>query len=117
VGVLTLYGDLPGPLSADQHDDSLAMSAVLAETMLSLQDAAAPGRLAPGLEDAVAYRAQVHQATGMVAIQLHITAFDALVRIRAYAFANGLSIEQAAADIVARRVRLVDDRIQPTGEV
>jgi hypothetical protein len=116
VGVLTLYGDLPGSLTAAQHDDSLAVSAVLAETMLSLQDAAAPGRLAPGLEDAVAYRAQVHQATGMVAVQLRMTAFDALVRIRAFAFANGLSIEQAAADIVARRVRLVDDRIPPTGE-
>jgi hypothetical protein len=116
VGVLTLYGNLPGSLSADQHEDSMAMSAVLAETMLSLQDASAPGRLAPGLEDAVAYRAQVHQATGMVAIQLRVSAFEALVRIRAYAFANGLRIEQVAADIVARRVRLLDDRIEPQGE-
>jgi hypothetical protein len=117
VGVLTLYGDAAGPLTVDQHADSLAVSGVLAEAMLSLQAAAPAGDLAAGLEDAVAYRAQVHQATGMVSIQLRVSAFDALVRIRAYAFANSLSIEAVAADIVSRRLRLVDDRIQPLGDV
>ena len=116
VGVLTLYGDASGTLTPDQHEDSLAVSAVLAETMISLQAAAPHGDLAAGLDDAVAYRAQVHQATGMVSIRLRVSAFDALVRIRAYAFANNLSIEAVAADIVARRLRLVDDRIQPLGE-
>jgi hypothetical protein len=117
VGVLTLYGDASGSLSGDQHADSLALAVVLAEAMLSLQDAAMPGDLAVGLEDAVAYRAQVHQATGMVAVQLHVSAFDALVRIRAHAFANGLSIETVAAQIVARGIHLADDRVQPLGDV
>jgi hypothetical protein len=53
----------------------------------------------------------------MVSIQLRVSAFDALVRIRAYAFANSLAIEAVAADIVSRRLRLVDDRIQPSGDV
>jgi hypothetical protein len=117
VGVLTLYGDANGSLTSDQHEDSLAMSGVLAEAMLSLQAAAGPGALAPELEDAVTFRAQVHQATGMVSMQLRVSAFDALVRIRAYAFAHGFTIDNVAADIVARRLRLVDDRIQPLGDV
>jgi hypothetical protein len=117
VGVLTLYRDASGTLSADQHEDSLAVAAVLASTMLSMQATAPLGALPTGLDDAAAYRAQVHQATGMVSIRLRVSAFDALVRIRAYAFANNMSIEAVAAGIVSRNLQLVDDRIQPLEEV
>ena len=77
-----------GELSAGQHDDSVAMADVLTETVLSLQDASPDGVLADGLQDAVAYRAEIHQASGMVSIQLTIPVAEALVRIRAHAFAN-----------------------------
>lgn len=110
IGVMTLYQDLEGGLTASQHDDSIAMAEVLTETVLSLQDAAPEGILAEGLEEAVAYRAQVHQASGMVSIQLRIPVAEALMRIRAYAFAHEEPIGVVAADIVARRLRLADDR-------
>lgn len=110
IGVLTLYQDAEGELTAAQNDDSIAMAEILAEAVLSLQDSAPPGVLAPELEDAVAHRAEVHQATGMVAVQLQIPAEQALLRIRAYAFANGLRVGAVAADIVSRRLRLDDDR-------
>lgn len=110
IGVLTLYQDDEGDLTTAQHDDSLALAEVLAETVLSLQDTAPPGVLAAELEDAVAHRAEVHQATGMVSIQLRIPVADALLRIRAYAFGNGVPVGDVAADIVGRRLRLADDR-------
>jgi GAF domain len=115
IGVMTLYQDFEGELSAGQHDDSVAVAEVLAETVLSLQDAAPKGVLADALQEAVAYRAEVHQASGMVSIQLKIPVAEALVRVRAYAFAHDQPVGEVAADIVARRLRLPDDR-QQSGE-
>jgi hypothetical protein len=109
VGVLTLYQEAEGNLTQAQHDDSIALAEVLTETVLSLQDDAPSGTLAPGLDDAVQYRAQIYQASGMVAIQLSIPAAEALLRIRAYAFANDLTMAETAANIVARRLRLPND--------
>lgn len=113
MGVLTLYQDTTGALSAVQHEDSLALAEVLTLTMLSWQEAA-QGELPAGLHDAVAYRAQIHQATGMVAVQLQVPPREALMRIRAYAYAHSRSVDELAADIVSRRVRLADDRSNPT---
>jgi hypothetical protein len=114
VGVLTLYQFDEGELTAAQHEDSIALAAVLTETVLSLQDDAAPGTLAPSLDDAVQYRAQLYQAAGMTAVQLSISADAALLRIRAHAFANDQAVAQTAADIVARRLRLPDDHLPET---
>jgi hypothetical protein len=109
VGVLTLYRDGEGDLTAAQHEDSLAVAEVLTETVLSLQADALPDTLAPALEEVVSYRAQIHQASGMVAVQLRVPVDEALVRIRAHAFASGRPIDQVAGDVVARRLRFVDD--------
>ncbi len=115
VGVLTLYQKGEGELTTAQHDDSLALAEVLTETVLSLQDDAPSGALAAGLDDAVQYRAEIYQASGMVAIQLMIPAEEALLRIRAYAFANDQTVADVAALIVARRLRLPNDH-QPETE-
>lgn len=116
IGVMTLYQDREGELSSGQNDDSLALARVLTETVLSLQDAAPAGALAAGLEEAVAYRAEIHQACGMVAVQLGIPPAEALARIRAHAFAGSQPVGVVAADIVARRLRLTDDRQEQPGE-
>lgn len=116
VGVLTLYQAAEGDLTVAQHDDSVAIAEVLTETLLSLQDDAPAGSLAPGLDEAVQYRAEIYQASGMVAVQLSVPAPEALLRIRAHAFANDQTVAKTAADIVARRLRLPDDH-QPEKEV
>ena len=117
VGVLTLYQDAEGELSEAQNDDSIALSEVLTEMVLSLQDDAPVGVLAPGLEKAVTYRAEIHQASGMVAVQLQIPVAEALLRIRGHAFSTSRTVGAVAADIVGRRVRLADDHIKPQGGV
>ena len=116
IGVMTLYQQAEGQLTPAQHDDSIALAEVLTETVLSLQDDALPGTLAPGLDDAVQYRAEIYQASGMVAIQLSIPTAEALLRIRAHAFANDLTVAEVGAQIVARRLRLADDHQQEREE-
>ena len=110
VGVLTLYQDAEGDLTDQQHATSLVVGEVIAEALLSLQAAAAVGTLAPELEVAAAYRAEIYQAAGMVAVQLQAPVAEALVRLRAHAFATDRSLAEVAADVVARRLRLDDER-------
>jgi hypothetical protein len=110
IGVLTLYQQAEGELSGAQHDDTLAITRVLTETVLSLQEGAPAGVLAPELDVAVAYRAEIYQASGMVAVQLAIEPAEALLRIRGHAFAHDLPVGVVATEIVARRLRLPDDR-------
>jgi hypothetical protein len=117
VGVLTLYHDREGELTAMQNSDSLALSAVLAETILSMQEAAPVGSIAHGLDAAVSYRAEVFQASGVLAVQLQVTPAVALLRIRAHAFANGLTASAVSREIVAGRLRLDDDRAIPEEEI
>jgi AmiR/NasT family two-component response regulator len=47
----------------------------------------------------------VHQATGMVAEQLRITVTEALIRLRAYAFAQDRPLTDIANDVVTARLR------------
>jgi hypothetical protein len=110
VGVLTLYQDHEGDLTRTQHECGVAVAEVLTETVLSLQDVAPAGALAEDLEGVVAYRAQIYQACGMVAVQLNVPVAEAFLRLRAHAFANGTRLDMVAADIVARRLRLANDR-------
>ena len=110
VGVLTLYQDDEGELTEEQHNDSLLVVDVLTETVLSLQAGAPPGAVAAPLEEAAVYRAEIHQASGMVSVQLHVTVGEALARIRGHAFAMDMPVVAVAKEIVARRLRLADDR-------
>jgi hypothetical protein len=68
------------------------------------------GAFAPAIDDAFAFRAEVHQASGMVAAQLDIPVAQALVRIRAHSFASGQPVQLVALEIIHRRLRLDDDR-------
>ena len=106
IGVLTLYQDTAGTLSRAQHHDSEMIAEVLTTTLWSMQDAAPDGALAAELDEAVAYRAQIHQATGMVSIQLAVPADDALSLIRAYSFSHDMPVDEVATEIVERRLRL-----------
>ena len=110
VGVMTLYQRTPGDLTAQQHDDSIVVAEVITETVLSLQADADPGELGPGLDGRTVYRAEIHQAAGMVAVQLQIPVDEAMVRLRGHALANDLSLTELASSIVARRYQLGDDR-------
>jgi GAF domain-containing protein len=103
IGALNLYRDRPGPLTGDQHADAVVAAGVAARTILSLQ--AAPGELSPDIEASGNFRFVVHQAAGMIAVQLGVPVADALLQLRARAFSSDRPIVAVAHDIVKRRVR------------
>jgi hypothetical protein len=105
LGALNLYRDQPGPMTDDQHADALVVSEVTARAVLDMQAQACPGAIAAELSDAD-FRFVVHQASGMVSVQLGISLAEALIRLRAYAFASDRSLTDVAEDVVARRLRL-----------
>jgi hypothetical protein len=51
-------------------------------------------------------RAEVHQAGGMLTVQLELPISEALARLKAHAVATGRPVLDVARDVVARRLQL-----------
>ena len=105
LGALNLYRDEPGAMTDDQHADALVVSEVAARAVLDMQAHAPPGAIAEELSDSD-FRFVVHQASGMVSVQLGVSVAEALVRLRAHAFTADRGLSDVAEDVVARRLRL-----------
>lgn len=105
LGALDLYCERPGDLRAEQVNDAVTMAEVISTTILAIQSQTEPGELSDSL-DATTNHAIVHQASGMLSVQLDIDVADALVRIRAEAYTAGRPVDDVARDIVGRRLRL-----------
>lgn len=105
LGALNLYRDRPGPLSEDQYATALVMADVTARAILGMQATATAGELSAELEAGADFHVVVHQATGMVAVQLGVPVGEALVRLRARAFATDEQIAAVAAAVVERQIR------------
>lgn len=105
-GALDLYRDTPGPLAAGELSDATAIADGAVVLMMAMQEAAAPGTLTSAIDDMADYRAVVHQAVGMISVQLGVSVDEALVALRARAFQTGIAIGDLATDVVARRARL-----------
>jgi hypothetical protein len=105
LGALNLYRDEPGPLTDDQHADALVLAGVAAQSVLVLQASAQPGALAAELEAGADFHYTVHQASGMVSVQLGASIGQALIRLRAYAFSNGFPLTEVAESVLSRTLR------------
>ena len=103
LGVIDLYRSEPGGLSADQHRDALAAADNAA--WLILDQCTDPAGTLRRLDPSAQHRAEIHQATGMVAVQLEVGVTEALARLRAHAFVEQRLLLDVAHDIVSRRVR------------
>ena len=89
LGALDLYRGRPGPLTDEQGIDAAVLAGVITETLLALEAQAALGVIPHELEHGESLRGEVHQASGMISEQLGIGIADALVRLRAHAYAEG----------------------------
>jgi GAF domain-containing protein len=105
LGALDLYRDQPGPLTDDQHADALVVADVAAITLLALEADSAGGSILGDLDAGHGLQRVVHQASGMVSAQLDVPVGEALLRLRAHAFAHDQPLAEVAADVVARRLR------------
>jgi hypothetical protein len=106
VGVLTLVRATPGPMSDQEVDDALALAEALTFQFLGGQGE--PEDFFTDAPAASMHRAVVHQATGMISVQLGLPLGPALLRLRAHAFSHDKPINEIAREVVARRLRLPD---------
>jgi hypothetical protein len=104
-GVLTFYRDRPGPLDEGFLADALTMADVACEITLRLQAQVPPGSLHDVFETLATERTVVYQATGMIMVQLGVGPEEAIVILRARAYAAARPVDEVAADVVARRFR------------
>jgi ANTAR domain len=108
-GVMGLYRQRPGPLSAFQLGDALIFADTATLLLLDAQDqAAGEAGSGPGGQpaDLALHRAEIDQATGMVTEQLGVGIAEAFIRLRAHAYAHDRALSDLARDIVERRLRL-----------
>ncbi len=106
LGVLDLYRRSTGDLTVAQHRDAGRAADTAALMMLGLRtDPGGGDRLDP----TVTSHAETHQATGMVLVQLGVSATDALARLRAYAFVQQRLLVDVARDVVAHQLLFTEE--------
>jgi hypothetical protein len=128
IGVLDLYRTTVGHLTSSQLTEALAFADAAVAVLLDLQDRTGSGEdEVAGIDDpraqrvadtgapagvhldgVVDRRAVVHQAVGMISVQLDVDLSTALLRLRAGSFVAGRPVVDVAGDVVARRLRFDD---------
>jgi GAF domain len=116
IGVLDLYRTERGALTGPQFGEAVAFADAAVAVLLHVQGRGEDGALIlagaggslPDWAEVLDRRAVVHQAAGMISVQLEVDVVVALVRLRAHAFAAGRPMVDVANDVVARRLRFDD---------
>lgn len=103
LGVLHFYRAERGDLDEAAFRRSVRLAERVTHALLGLGED--QGGLLPP-EPSSLSRAAVHQATGMLMVQLGVSLEEAFARLRAHAFAAGVPLKEVADQIVARRLRL-----------
>ena len=123
VGALDLFRNRRGPLSEQALDGGLLAAELAALPLLDMlaehqaEDWDAGGRDG-WTELSSIQRVEVYQATGMIMAALDVDSAEALIRLRAHAFASNLTAQEVAWAIVERRLPLDSpDWRDPSGSV
>jgi hypothetical protein len=110
LGTLDLYRETSGSLSADQLRTAMLVADAVTLAVIALEHASPdPEGVVTWLAGAESDREEVHHATGMIMMQLGVSAEEALLRLRARAFAQGRTAMEVARAIVDRSMDLRDD--------
>ena len=105
LGVLSMWRTEPGGLDTERLADALALADTACLLLLDGQHRSA----FVGAPEPTGQHPQVHQATGMVSVQLGVTPAEALIRLRAYAYAHDQLLHEVAADVISRRLAFDPD--------
>lgn len=106
IGVLSLYRAVPGQLTAEELADVLVFADAALHILLDAASGVSGSPVYQPLNGFTDRRAVVHQATGMISVQLDVSLEEALVRLRAHAFARGTALGEVATEVVSRQLRL-----------
>ena len=114
VGALDFFKTQPGELHVDQLAGAVIAAELAGAPLLDLMHsdlkAAVNNPYSSAWADFNALsRTEVSQATGMLVAQLGVEPAEALVRLRAHAYATSRSATEVARDILDRQLRLEAD--------
>jgi hypothetical protein len=114
VGALDLFRAQPGELPVDQLAGAVVAAELAGMPLLDLMHSDLQAAVNDPDSDAWAEfnalsRTEVSQATGMLVAQLGVESAEALVRLRAHAYATNRSATDVARDILDRRLHLEAD--------
>jgi len=102
IGAIDLYSDDPSPLTRELLSEASSLADITAWRVLRtiMQDHSQDYDA-----ESIGYsRREVHQATGMIIIQLGVSPEDAELLLRAHAFAGSRTVRDVAKDVVERRL-------------
>ncbi len=116
VGALDVYQHRAGSLTTKAVNQAITFAEVAMQTLLDAEAGTGVAERTDGrrdlpILDALAHRLELYQAQGMVMMQLGTSLAQAMARLRAYAYAHDRPLHDVAADVVARRLVMVDDRV------
>lgn len=104
VGVISFYRTTPGALDARMLALARSLTNQVAGAAVKATICSAEAKVAPEAAGTATMRPKVHQATGMILVQLEISATEAFSLLRGHAFASSRTMEDVATDVVARRL-------------
>ena len=104
LGVMSAYRSAPGELTAAEYADGLVVASLATMALLQEQAGATPGDLAAVFSPGVTHQSQVQLAAGMVSEQLDVPIIEALVRLRAHAYAHEQSVNSVARSVISREL-------------
>lgn len=109
LGALDLYRFEPGRLSPHAYGEAQGVAERITNGLVTLLADAAPGTVPTAMTGSTD-GAVVHQAAGMVSVQMDVSVADALVALRARAYVTGSRVSEIAARVVERHLRFDGDR-------
>jgi hypothetical protein len=109
LGVLDVFRDHAGGLSEQHVADALRFADIAVAALVDRQEDD-EARSRHDLADAVANRAELFQAQGMVMVQIRGSIAESMARIAAYAYAEDRSLGEVARDVVAHELHFESDR-------
>ena len=115
LGTMMLYFHRAGPMDDYRFADALVVARIVTQLLLVFQSDHFTGESFGGLDEGSIDYADVHQAAGMVSVQLDVAVGEALVRLRARAFADGVSVHESAVAVIERRLRFSQERTEFDG--
>lgn len=101
LGVFTVYRSRSGSFDTVAGSMAITFAEIATEIILDGDPDPRPGQLHPGLQTVWQNRAEIHQAQGVVMVDLGISLTDALIRMRAYAYARDMPLSKVARSIMA----------------
>jgi hypothetical protein len=107
--VLSLYRAQPVPLTPRQLADALVFADIALQLLLDSSSGISELAGYHPLDSLSDSRAEVYQAVGMISVQLGVTLEEAMVRLRAHAFAASTPLGDVAGDVVSRLLRFDPD--------